>query len=272
MPKISVIMGAYNIASLANFDHAMQSVLKQSETDFEFVICDDGSTDGTYDLLTEYARRDSRIKLIRNPQNQGLASALNHCLSVASGMYIARQDADDYSNQKRLKKQVSYLEEHTEIGFVGSNVLLFDETGIWGGRNFPEYPKKKDFLFTAPFVHGSLLFRSETLKAAGGYRVAKETRRTEDYELQMRLYANGVQGANLQEPLYEFCEDVQALKRRKYQYRVDEAIVRWKGFCRLGLMPQAFPYVVKPLLVGLIPQKILMQLKDGRTLYRNKTK
>ena len=78
-----------------------------------------------------------------------------------------------------------------EIAFVGSNVVLWDQYGDWGRRVFPEYPGPKDFLFSMPYVHGALMFRRNTLDIAGGYRVAKETRRAEDYDLLMRIYANG---------------------------------------------------------------------------------
>lgn len=261
MPKISVITGAYNIENQLVFGAAMDSILNQTLSDFEFIICDDGSNDGTYERLIWLSVRDSRVKVLKSPRNEGLASALNRCLAVASGSFIARQDTDDLSSTDRFEKQVAFLNEHAEISFVGSNTELYDEKGVYGNRNFPTYPSAKDFLFSLPFLHGTIMFRRDALKNAGGYRAVKETLRTEDYDLLMRMYAMGMRGANINEPLYRFLEDNAAQNRRKYSYRIDEAKVRWKGFSSLGLLPGGFPYVIKPLIVGLIPLKVLRWLK-----------
>lgn len=262
MPQISVIMGVYNIADLAEMDNAVRSILNQTITDFEFIICDDGSTDSTWDLLEHYAKEDARIMLIKNARNQGLAFALNQCIQKATGKYLARQDADDISVPDRFEKQMNFLETHLKIDFVGSNVILYNRNGEWGKRKFPTYPEKKDFLFTMPFVHGVLMLRKDALELVNGYCVSKVTRRAEDYDLLMKMYAAGMKGANIQIPLYYFLEDEAAESRRKYRYRIDEAIVRWHGFRILGLMPIGMIYVIKPLIVGLIPKKILRRLKN----------
>jgi glycosyltransferase EpsE len=101
------------------------------------------------------------------------------------------------------------------------------------------------------------------LDKAGGYTVSKATRRTEDYELFMRIQLFA-RGENLSEPLYHFLEDQRALKRRKYRYRIDEAKVRYRGFKSLGLLPKGIFYVIKPLIVGLIPSFILKRLRKER--------
>lgn len=270
MPKVSVVIGVFNAGSMDVFDRSMHSILDQRNGDsLEFVICDDGSTDRTYARLREFAEHDKRIRLLRHERNLGLAAALNRCIEEAKGDYICRHDADDISDPARITKQVSYLTEHTDIGFVGSNVILYDAAGRWGRRRFPERPEKKDFLFTMPFVHGALMFRREVLLDAGGYRTERSVRRVEDYELLMRLYASGVQGANIQEYLYEFLEDETAQRRRKYRYRVNEAGVRLRGFMDLGLMPAAVPYVMKPLIVGLLPRQWVNRMRDGRTLQKD---
>lgn len=264
-PKLSVIMGVYNVESLSIFPAAVRSVLQQTMGDFEFIICDDGSTDRTWNILIELSQADERIRLLRNPINQGLATTLNHCLLCAKGKWIARQDADDLSNPERFALQMRFLDGHPEIGFVGCNVTLWDERGNWGERIFPAFPRPKDFLFTMPFVHGALLFRRDALDQIRGYRVARETRRAEDYDMLMRMYAAGIRGANVDKKLYAFQENQIAQKRRKYRFRFDEAVVRWKGFSALGMMPKAFPYVLKPLVVGAIPKPVLYKLKEKRT-------
>lgn len=262
MPTISVISGAYNIENCYSFAKSMESILSQSFSDFEFIICDDGSKDNTFQLLSEYAERDNRIKLIRNESNLGLAASLNKCIEIAEGEFIARHDLDDYNSTERFKKQIDYFKSHPEISVLGCCVSLFDEDGVWANEKFPETVTPRDFLFTSPYKHGSVMFRREALVKAGGYRVAKETYRTEDYDLFMTLQTFTL-GANLQENLYFFCEDKGARRRRKYRYRIDEAHVRYRGFKKLGLLPKGIFYVIKPLIVGLIPSFILEGLKNS---------
>ena len=266
--EISVISGAYNLENCFSFRKSMESILNQTFTDFEYIICDDGSSDRTWELLCEFAARDSRIKLIRNEHNCGLAASLNKCIEVSSGEYIARHDCDDYSDPARLEKQLEYMKQHSDICVLGCQSYLFDENGVWGKDNFPEKVEDRDFLFNSPYRHGSVMFRREALLKAGGYRVSKETYRTEDYDLFMTMQTF-CKGENLRDYLYSFCENSSAKKRRKYRYRIDEAKVRLRGFKKLGLFPKAIPYVVKPLVVGLIPQGLLDRLKDRH--YHRKT-
>lgn len=265
IPDISVCMGVFNIAALPEFPRAIASILQQDLTNFECLICDDGSTDSTWEILQSIAVKDRRIRLLKNHSNLGLAATLNHCIKYAKAPIIVRHDADDYSAPNRFRKQYDFLNNCTEIDFVGTDVALYDSGGVYGKRHFPIYPKPKDFLFTVPFLHGSLMFRREALDKVHGYRVAKETRRTEDYDMLMRMYAIGLQGANISEPLYYFLEDQETQKRRKYRYRVDEAKIRYSGFIDMGLMPLAIPYVIKPLVVGLLPQCLLKKLKRMRS-------
>ena len=261
MPKVSIICGAYNVCKCYSFEESIKSILTQTFGDFEFIICDDGSTDGTWEMLNNFAKLDNRIKLIKNEKNIGLAASLNKCLEISTSEYIARHDCDDYSAPRRLEKQIKHLEEHTDISILGTFTYLYDQKGVWGKIIFPTEITKRDFLFRSPHQHGSVIFRKEALIRAGGYRVAKETRRCEDYDLFMRMHLFA-KSANLSEYLYYFCEDKNTLKRRKYRYRIDETKVRFKGFKALGLMPWAFFYAIKPLIVGLIPARLLAWLKN----------
>lgn len=263
MPKVSVIMGVYNTNNREMVKSAIDSILNQTFEDFEFIICDDGSTDGTYELLKELTRDDERCILIQNKSNQGLAQTLNNCIAIAKGDYVARMDADDISLKNRLEEEVTFLETHNEYALVGGNCELFDND-IYGVRKQVEKPQKKDLLFGPPFVHPSIMIRIDILKKLNGYRVCKETLRAEDYDLWMRLYEMGEKGYNLQKIIYQFREDKNAFRRRKYKYRLDEAKIRYNGFKRLGLLPKGYIYVLKPLVVGLIPQSLLAILRNER--------
>ena len=121
---------------------------------------------------------------------------------------------------------------------------------------------------TLPYVHASLMFRRGVLESVGGYREIARVKRSEDYDLLLRLYEAGYRGANLPEVLYYIRQDKAAIKKRKYRYRFPETIVKLEGFYRLGLMPKGFLYAVKPLVVGLLPDRLLVKLK---TNYYEKT-
>lgn len=265
MCKISIIMGIYKMINKRSIvELSINSILNQTYKDFEFIICDDGSNDGTYEMVQDLIKNDKRVILIKNNENKGLAYSLNHCLSIAKGKYIARMDADDISMPDRLEKQIEFLDEHLEYAMVGCNLLLINDKGIWGKRILAEKPTKKSFLFTSPFCHPAIVMRKDILDKVNNYRVEKITRRAEDYDLFMRIYANGYKGYNMQEFLYQFREDHDAYKRRAYKYRIDDVQIRYRGFKMLGLMPVGLLYVIKPLIVGLIPQVILSKMRRYR--------
>ena len=143
MCEVSIIMGIYKMIKKENLVKlAIDSILNQTYKDFEFIICDDGSNDGTYEMVQDLIKNDKRVILIKNDENKGLAYSLNHCLSIAKGKYIARMDADDISMPNRFEKQVKFLDEHLEYAVVGSNMLYINENGIWGNRILAEKPSK----------------------------------------------------------------------------------------------------------------------------------
>ena len=271
MPTLSVISGAYNLANCKYLEKSLTSLTSQTYRDIEIILCDDGSTDGTYEILKRFAETDDRIKLIRNETNLGLVKTLNRCLSLAEGKYIARHDCDDYNDLTRFEKQVAYLEAHPNLGILGTSAYLFDDNGVFAVDTMPRVVKKSDFLFNNPYKHGSVIFRRETILRADGYRVAKDTVRNEDYDLFMRIHTF-TEGENLDEPLYYFLEDDAARKRRKYRYRINEARVRLHGFKSLGLMPKGLLYVIKPLIVGLLPGFVLRKLQEKRRKKRQNSR
>lgn len=104
------------------------------------------------------------MKLISFKENKGLAAALNACIDVASGKYIARQDDDDISLPERFEKQTEYLENHGDTYFIGTDCELYSlGEGVYGERIMPETVDKRSFLFNSPFIHGSMMFRREVL-------------------------------------------------------------------------------------------------------------
>lgn len=261
MPEVSVIMGVYNCPTKEMLVRAVDSILNQTFRDFEFIICDDGSTNDTLSWLMEKAAEDQRIIVIRENENRGLALALNQCLYRASGNFIARQDVDDYSVQTRLQTQVDFLHAHSNIAFVGTDCFVYDNNGLYGEWHRPSYPTKQDFLFNQPFIHGTTMFRREVYNICNGYKLIGKCHKYEDYEFFMRAYAEGFQGANINQLLYTFySEEKKNFVPRKM--RIEEYHVRKQGFRKLGLMPKAIPYIIKPLVLCLVPNKLLGLVKD----------
>lgn len=253
--NVSLLMGVYNAESTVR--KAVDSIFAQSYQDFELIVCDDGSIDGSYAVLEECHRQyGTRLTLLQNEINRGLAPTLNRCFTAARGLYIGRMDADDRSAPERLARQMEFLQTHQDIGFVGCCALKFDENGVYDTFRYMKYPEKKDLLWGSCFIHPTVLIRRAVLESAHGYSERKFCVRCEDYDLWLRLYALGYRGANLQETLFYYYEGTRNMKKRKYRYRVNEAIVRAIGFYRNRMLLQGIPYIVKPLVIGLLPIKL----------------
>lgn len=260
-PAVSVLMGVYNCASTVG--PSIESVLGQTFADFEFIICDDGSSDGTYEAVERYAKADRRIRLIRNERNLGLSRTLNKCIELARGRYLARMDGDDLSLPARFERQVRFLDGHPEFALCGSSFEFIDAAGSWGTLFYPEYPDTRSFLLRSPFAHPTIMIRADAMRALGGYRVGAGVGRSEDYDLFLRLYAVGYKGYNFQDILFRYREDRSSFRKRKLRYALTEARVRARGYAKLGMMPWALPFVLKPILVGMVPAVVYRLMRKA---------
>ncbi len=183
--------------------YSIDSILKQSFGDFQFIIVNDGSNDGTSEILEAYA--DPRISIITNESTAGLARALNTCLDEASGEFIARMDADDISKPERFAKQVSFLDAKPDIGIVGSACRGIDEAGKFIRFIDPPLTNLEIHwkrLTGNPFLHSSVMIRREVFERFD-LRYDETYRTAQDYELWTHVLSH-VQGANLDEPLLDF--------------------------------------------------------------------
>ena len=252
---VSVIMGVYN-PQIDQLQKAVRSIIQQTYLNWELLIYDDGSELKYKEEIVKLIELDPRIICYRGESNQGLAKALNVCILRAKGSYIARMDGDDISRKDRLRKQVDFLEQHPEFGWVGTATYLLAGESFRGTRKMRAEPKDEDFLRYSPYIHPTVVFRKEVLQLSQGYNVSKRTRRCEDYELFMRLHSQGYRGYNLGEYLFAYREDVTSYARRTWGTRVDEMQIRYGGFKRLGILKIiTIPYLVRPLFGGLIPRK-----------------
>jgi len=260
-PLVSVLMGVYNCAGTVGA--SVESMLAQDYRNLELIVCDDGSADDTAAVVRGYADRDPRIVLLRNERNMGLSRTLNRCLEAARGEYLARMDGDDFSLPERIGAQVRFLEANQEYAFCGCSMELFDSSGVWGKLDYPERPSPRDFLLRSPYAHPTVVFRTGSLRAASGYDTDAAIGRSEDYDLFMRLHAAGSVGYNLPERLFRYREDLGSFRKRKFRYALTEARVRYRGFRRLGLLPAGLPFVIKPVLIGLIPRALYTRVRKA---------
>ena len=184
--RVSVVMAVYN--GERYLEESVSSVLRQTFTDFELIVVDDGSTDGTPDLLARLSQEDSRIIVICQ-EKRGLTRSLNRAISIAKGGYLARQDADDVSMPERFEHQVRYLDEHPPVGAVGTATEVIDQNGLVIGvlttRKGVEEVKQGLLTVSATLVHGSVMIRRQSLSTVGGYRDAFCL--SQDFDLWLRM-------------------------------------------------------------------------------------
>lgn len=249
--KISVLMGIYNCER--TLEQAVNSIKNQTYDNWELIMCDDGSTDGTLALAQKLAKEDERIVILKNEKNYGLNKTLNKCLLNAQGEYIARMDGDDDCSPERFAKQIDFLKNHKEYDIVSCSMIFFDEKGEWGEIKVIEKPTAKDVVCGSPICHAPVMMRRECMEKVHGYTEDKKMLRVEDVNLWIKLYAAGYKCYNLQIPLYRMRNDKDALNRRKYKYRIHSTYVRLLGCKLLKLDGGCYLRALLPMAVGLIP-------------------
>ncbi len=258
---VSVLMSVYNNASM--LQAAADSVLSQSYAHLELILCDDASTDNTWEIMQRIASADGRVICFQNEQNLGLGASLNQCLSRAHGEYIARQDADDVSDADRIEKTLSFLIKEN-APYAACGVRVFDDGGVWSTRQFPQNITKHDIARRNPFFHPTMIFRREVLESVHGYCEESVTRRTEDYDLVMRLASRGLIGENLQEILYSVYEPPEAYLRHNARTRLNELRVRVRGLRAMRSPAGDYIWLCKPLIMALVPRGLMKCVKRAQ--------
>jgi glycosyltransferase involved in cell wall biosynthesis len=188
-PQVSVLMTVFNGGRF--LAESVESVLAQSLPEFEFVIVDDASTDGSVAILESYASRDRRIRLFCNPQNSGQTPCLNQGLREARGAWIARQDADDLSHPMRLARQFERIAAEPDLALLGTCGRIIDGAGrLCGLLDMPLTGGsiRWSAALLNPFLHTSVIFRRDVvLEEFGGYD--ESFRISQDYDLWTRVIA-----------------------------------------------------------------------------------
>ena len=220
-------MSVYN--GYKYLSETIESILDQSFTGFEFIIIDDGSTDGSSEIIDRYRQQDTRINVIQNRENIGLALSLNKGLQAAEGKYIARMDADDICLPERFQIQFDYLEEHPEICILGSGIIHIDNEGNEIRRiSYPNTPNRLrwNMLFgtTGLVCHPCAMMRSEKIREVGLYRNLPAS---QDMDLWCRFFAHEpLPITNLDIPLvkYRWHENSFSTRFSKVQHEVSSQI------------------------------------------------
>ena len=183
-PRVSVVLSVFNGEKFLK--EALDSIVNQSFCEFEFIVIDDHSSDGTAGILDAYT--DRRIVRLRNDINRGPSYSFNRGLKIAQGEYVAKMDADDRSLPTRLAEQVAFLDLQESVGLVGAQVKLIDEGGnILGEWQYPTDPLLIHWAlqFYNPICHPVVMYRRALVNQLGGY--ATNCRWAEDYDLWIRL-------------------------------------------------------------------------------------
>lgn len=254
--KVSVILCVYNDERFVR--QAVKSLLTQTYRDFELLIVDDASTDGTHGILEEFAREDRRIHVLTNSTNLGLTKSLNIALREAHSELVARMDADDIALPHRLEKQLAFLESHPDIDIVGTAYEWLDESGQVIGR--PNVITNPDDIHrvlprTNPLLHSSVMIRRTALERASGYD--ESFRRAQDYDLWLRL-SHMHHFANLPEVLMQ-----KRLAKGMISFASERAQLRCAVRARLAALRRGdYPwwnatYLLKPLVASLFPQRFV---------------
>ena len=185
-PAVSVVMPVYNARRYLR--EALDSILHQTWREFELIAIDDGCTDGSGEILDEYAAADDRITIIRRP-NTGIVGALNDGLAAARGEFVARMDADDVSLPQRFARQLEHFRRHPNCVLVGSRVMLTDPAGrpirTWATETTHAEIDAAHLTRGWPVVHPSVMMRRSSVEQVGRYR--EQYRTLEDLDLFLRL-------------------------------------------------------------------------------------
>ena len=206
-PMISVVMPVYNAEKYVA--EAVESILQQTYTDFEFIIIDDCSTDNSYGILQTYAAKDIRIRLFKNDVNNKLPKTLNFGIAQSNGKYIARMDADDISLPERFAKQVEFMESHPEIGVCGSFAVAFNYVSqnqqIMAVQITHELIKSYNLFVCCNIIHPTIIARRELFAKVSGFLFDESLGGlAEDYALWIDMLYKGVIFANLQNALLKY--------------------------------------------------------------------
>jgi glycosyltransferase involved in cell wall biosynthesis len=224
MPAVSVLMPCFQAAG--TLVEALESLSRQTLVDFEVIAVDDGSEDSTLDILSTWAGKDARFRVLARP-HQGIIPVLNAGLAVCRAPYVARMDTDDRSHPERLARQVACLDAHPEVAVVGCLVRGFPPGQVrpgfglyleWLNSLVADADIRRQIFVESPLPHPSVVFRREWVERVGGYQ---EHGWPEDYDLFLRLYLAGARFSKVPAALFDWREHPGRLTRTDGRYSLE---------------------------------------------------
>jgi glycosyltransferase involved in cell wall biosynthesis len=231
MKSFSVLISVYFKENYKHLNDALLSIVYQTCTPNEIVIVKDGPLSKKLDeVIDKYQRNYSFIKVVELHENKGLGEALNVGLSYCTNDIVARMDADDISEKTRFEKQFSFLNTNPEIAVVGSNLAEF-KTVPHDLRRYKKLPEKHEQIvqfskYRCPINHPTAMFRKSAILNSGNYQKSFP----EDYDLWIRVMANGYKFHNIQEPLLYFRRGNMIAKRKGIDYSKKEVDLFYKAY------------------------------------------
>ena len=259
-PLVSFCVIAYKEEKY--IEQAIQAAFDQDYPNMEIILSDDGSPDNTFDIMKKMAANyTGPHKIILNKNTPNLGPRDHYCkvlYELSHGDIIVLADGDDISLPTRFEKQVNFLDEHPEYAVVSAPMIYFDEEGEFRRGIGRGEIKAKDFVYGSPICHAPCMVRSEVMKSVGGYSVDSKLLRVEDYHLWFKIFAAGHKLYMMNECLYKMRDDKNAYQRRTLKSRFNEAYVKKIGFQMIKLPFYYQVFVLRPILIGLLPKYIYM--------------
>lgn len=259
---VSIILSIYNAEKYLN--QCIESILKQTYTNFELICIDDGSTDSSYRILKEYKNRDSRI-LIKRKKNSGLTKSLNLGLKMSKGEYIARIDADDLWLSTKLEEQIKYLKENKNCMLLGCNYENIDilENKIGSDKIkivTSDEDIKKRILYLNPFIHSGVIFHRYIYEKLDGYN--EKYYYAQDYEFWARVVSKNYKVGNLNKVLVKrrYSENMISIKKEKKQ-RFYALLIKLRLLKFFNLDPIRYFTIFKDVLIIIFPRFVLKRLR-----------
>lgn len=251
----TVLMAVYNDRFF--IQKALDSIVQQLSPDMELLIIDDFSSDGSEDIINNISSTNSQIRIIRNDSNRGLGYCLALGTQEAKGQYVIRMDSDDICLPDRFIKQINFLNQNPDVDIIGGWAIEIDEHDNPGRlRKMPASHRKiQSSIWACPLIHPTVAFRKDKILLAGNYR-HQSSRRQEDYELWFRCLKEGLQFANLEEPLIYYRFTPKSQSKQRLSHAIHQVRIGWHG-CRLLRLPWWYYLAVTaPILRAIFPPKL----------------
>ena len=267
-PAVSVVMAVRN--GQRYVAQAIESILRQSFKEFEFIIVDDASTDDTPEILERFRRRDPRISVLSNERRLERSASRNKAIRRASAKYVSMIDADDLALPRRLEVQLAHVEDNPEVALLGTWAYEIDSTGRTIGMIRPSTDSAKirqRMLRSNQFIHSSVLARKDAIKAVGLFDERLNTVEVEDYDLYFRI-AQRYQCENVPAPLVVRRVDWDHERQVHRHRRARQMRVRLRAYRSHSVGPMAYVGLVPPMALWCLPARLVVALRRWRRSVR----